>query len=85
MPEPRMKNARQMATFLPLACAALPAAADYHLNLTEGVTAISRRAYELHMMALWICVAIGVVVFGAIAWAVVHHRKSRGATPRRTW
>lgn len=49
------------------------------LNLPRGVTSISRSAYDLHMIALWICVAIGVVVFGMIAWAVVFHRRSRGA------
>ncbi len=53
--------------------------ADWALNLTPGVTSISRTAYDLHMLALWICTAIGIVVFGAIGWAVIHHRKSRGA------
>lgn len=54
------------------------ALADWQLNLTEGVTPISRQVFGLHMLILWICVAIGVVVFGAIAWSVVHHRKSKG-------
>ncbi len=57
------------------------AAADYALNLQQGVTSISREAYDLHMLILWICVAIGVVVFGAMFVSIFSHRKSRGAQP----
>lgn len=53
--------------------------AAFPLNLTEGVTSISREAYRLHMLALWVCVVIAIVVFGAMAWSIYHHRKSRGA------
>lgn len=49
------------------------------LNMTQGVTEISRQVYDLHMTILYICVAIGVVVFGAMFWAIIHHRKSKGA------
>lgn len=48
-------------------------------NLTPGVTEISGKVYGLHMTILWICVAIGVVVFGVMFWAIIHHRKSKGA------
>lgn len=53
--------------------------ADSQLNLTKGVTAVSREVYDLHMLALYICTAIGVVVFGAMFWSMVFHRKSKGA------
>ena len=56
-----------------------PAWADWGYNLPVGVTSISRSTYGLHMMAFWICVGIGVVVFGAMAWSILWHRKSRGA------
>ncbi|MEM7218331.1 MAG: cytochrome c oxidase subunit II [Pseudomonadota bacterium] len=49
-----------------------------------GVTDISRQVYDLHMLIFWICVAIGVVVFGAIIWSVLNHRKSFGVEPA-TW
>ena len=55
--------------------------AEYALNLMEGVTPISKEAYNLHMLIMWICVAIGVVVFGAIFISIVKHRKSKGAVP----
>jgi len=49
------------------------------LNLTKGVTPYSQTAYDLHMMIMWICVAIGVIVFGAIFYSILVFRKSKGA------
>ncbi|MFP5506888.1 MAG: cytochrome c oxidase subunit II [Gammaproteobacteria bacterium] len=62
-----------------LASAAGSAAAEYGLNLPVGVTSIAQEAYSLHMLILWICVAIGVVVFGAMFYSIIYHRKSKGA------
>ncbi|MCO4798489.1 MAG: cytochrome c oxidase subunit II [Colwelliaceae bacterium] len=53
--------------------------AETQLNLTKGVTDISNEVYDLHMFALYICTAIGVVVFGAMFWSMIFHRKSKGA------
>ncbi len=53
--------------------------AEYVLNMTKGVTPISRQVYDLHMLVLWICVVIGVIVFAVMAWSIIHHRKSKGA------
>ena len=53
--------------------------AEKQLNLTKGVTEISNEVYDLHMFALYVCTAIGVVVFGAMIWSMVFHRKSKGA------
>ena len=55
------------------------AQAEYALNMTEGVTPISREIFSLHMIVFWICVVIGVLVFGAMGWSILHHRKSKGA------
>lgn len=52
--------------------------ADYKLNLTKGVTSVSHEVYELHMLALWMVTAIGVLVFGLMLWSIIRHRKSRG-------
>ena len=51
------------------------------LNLTQGVTAISHEVYDLHMMVLWICTGIGVVVFGAMFYSILKHRKAAGHEP----
>lgn len=49
------------------------------LNMTEGVTAVSRDIFGLHMNILWWCVGIGVVVFGVMFYTMLAHRKSKGA------
>jgi len=54
------------------------AMAAWDLNLPVGVTPISRDVYDLHMLILWICVVIGIVVFGAMFISIVLHRKAAG-------
>jgi cytochrome c oxidase subunit 2 len=51
----------------------------WQLNMTPGITHTSQMAYDAHMFALWVCVAIGVLVFGAMAVAMFKFRKSKGA------
>lgn len=51
------------------------------LNLRPGVTEISNQVYDLHMLMFYICVGIAVVVFGAMFYSMVVHRKSKGAKP----
>lgn len=51
----------------------------WQLNMGRGVTHTARMAYEAHMMALWVCAAIGVIVFGAMGYAIFTFRKSKGA------
>ncbi|HET6396336.1 MAG TPA: cytochrome c oxidase subunit II [Pseudoxanthomonas sp.] len=57
-------------------------AADPHrwqLNMGRGITATSQHAYDAHMVALIVCIVIGVIVFGAMAYAMFKFRKSKGA------
>ncbi|HXY95608.1 MAG TPA: cytochrome c oxidase subunit II [Steroidobacteraceae bacterium] len=54
------------------------------LNLPKGVTDISRKIYGLHMKIFWVCVVIGIVVFGVMIWSLVAFRKSKGAVPDTT-
>ncbi len=49
------------------------------MNLVRGATDLSHRVFDLHMISLWVCVAIGVVVFGAMFYSLFAFRKSRGA------
>ncbi len=55
--------------------------ANSQYNLRPGVTDISENVYQLHMIIFIICCVIGVVVFAAMFWAIIHHRKSKGAVP----
>ena len=68
-----------MVVFTMLALASTDAFAAWDLNLPVGVTPISRIVYDLHMLILWICVAIGVVVFGIMFISILRHRKAAGA------
>jgi cytochrome c oxidase subunit II len=56
----------------------------WQLNMTTGVTDTAAEVHKLHMITLWICVVIGVLVFGAMAVAMVLFRKSKGAQAA-TW
>ena len=51
------------------------------LNMPVGVTPTSHNAWQIHMFAFWICVGIGVVVFGLMIWSIIFHRKSAGYKP----
>ena len=61
--------------------AASNAAADWALNMPRGVTELSAETYYLHMQVFYWCVAIGVIVFGAMIYAIFAHRKSKGVEP----
>ncbi len=49
--------------------------------MRKGVTDISNNVYQLHMTIFLICCVIGVIVFAIMFWALIHHRKSKGAVP----
>jgi cytochrome c oxidase subunit II len=75
-------NMKKLATAIAATTAALasPAAfAAWTLNMTPGISAISRRIYELHMIMYWWCVGIAIVVFGVMIYSLVRFRKSKGA------
>lgn len=60
--------------------AAMPAAADWDLiNMPKGASELSREIYGMHMIMIWICLAIAVLTFGAMIYAMVRFRKSKGA------
>jgi len=48
---------------------------QYHARRDRG----QREVYDLHMLIFWICVWIGVLVFGAMFYSMLRHRKSQGA------
>ena len=78
----RTLAALPLVALLPMAAMAQSAdPVPWQLNMGKGVTASSQNAYDAHMLALWICVAIGLIVFGAMAYAMFKFRKSKGAKP----
>ena len=55
------------------------AAADpYQLNFQEPQSIIATETYDQHIVAMWVCVGIFVVVFGAMLYSLIYHRKSVG-------
>jgi cytochrome c oxidase subunit II len=62
-----------------LALAAPRAEAEWTLNMTPGISALSREIYGLHMLMFWWCVGIAIVVFGVMIYSMVRFRKSVGA------
>ncbi len=51
------------------------------LDLREGVTDMSQRIQALHRMSLWVCVVMGVIVFGAMFYSIFAHRRSKHPQP----
>lgn len=73
---------RSLALLFVTGMMALPSFAgsnEWQLNMTEGVTSVSKNVYDLHMLILIICCVIGVLVFGVMFYSMFMHRKSRGA------
>src|SRR3970282_295607 len=59
------------------------AAAPNQYNLPEPQTIIAREIYDLHTLIMWIVVGTFVVVFGAMTYAIIRHRKSVGRGARQ--
>ncbi len=51
------------------------------MNLRPGVTETSIEAYDLHMTVTWVMVGVSVVVFGAMFYSFIFHRKSKNPIP----
>ncbi|MBS0396288.1 MAG: cytochrome c oxidase subunit II [Proteobacteria bacterium] len=76
---------RTIASVLGGVLVAAPAFAyESSVNMPVGVTPISREVHDLHMLIFWVCVAIAVVVFGAMIYSIWKFRKSTGAVADQT-
>jgi cytochrome c oxidase subunit 2 len=73
---------RALAAGAVLLAGSAPALAAWSdINLRVGVTPLSREIHGLHMLILWICVAIAIAVFGVMIYSIATFRKSKGAVP----
>ena len=50
-------------------------------NLQTPQTPVAQEIFDLHVLIMWVCVAIFVVVFGVMFYAIWKHRKSVGHQP----
>ncbi len=69
----------RLSSILLVGFTASVAAEESAYNMTQGVTDISEKVYDLHMLIFYICCVIAVIVFGAMFYSMYHHRKSKGA------
>ena len=67
-----MQSFRKFLLLLPM-----PVSADWQHNMSPGVTPISADIFDLHMLVIWICTAIGVAVYGMLAYIVIRYRRSK--------
>ena len=72
------------ATMAMVASAAHALSQPWQLNMSPGVTETSRTVYDIHMIGLTVCVVIGLLVFGAMFYAMFKFRHSKGVKPA-TW
>jgi cytochrome c oxidase subunit 2 len=70
------KGLRSIAAAMAWLAAGAALANQY--NLQEPQSIIAREIYDLHTLIMWIIVVIFVIVFGAMTYAIVMHRKSVG-------
>ena len=52
-----------------------------NVNMRPGVTEMSARTQYIHHIGLWVCVVVGIIVFGAMFYSMFAHRRSRNPTP----
>lgn len=71
-----MRKSKFLYLALPLLFLPLLASAN-SWDMTPGVTEISQQVHSLHRIILYVCVAIGLVVFGLMFWSILHHRRSK--------
>lgn len=74
-----MKELRQIVASMVLLLVCQDCWADYTINLPVGVTPVSHKIYDLHMLIFYICLAIGIGVFAALFYAIYAFRRSQGA------
>jgi cytochrome c oxidase subunit II len=71
-------NVKSTLSGIAFAVASMASHAAYDYDLPVPGTQLSRDIYGLHVLIMWICVVIFVVVFGAMVLSIFKHRKSVG-------
>ena len=73
-----LHNIKSTLLGIALAVASLASHAAYDYDLPVPGTQLTRDIYDLHVLIMWVCVVIFVVVFGAMVLSIFKHRKSVG-------
>ena len=51
------------------------------IDMRAGVTDMSARIQQIHHIGLWVCVVVGVIVFGAMFYSMFAHRREKNPAP----
>jgi cytochrome c oxidase subunit 2 len=51
------------------------------IDMRPGVTDMSVRIQHIHHISLWVCIVVGIIVFGTMFYSMFAHRRSRNPTP----
>ncbi|HSN39046.1 MAG TPA: cytochrome c oxidase subunit II [Burkholderiales bacterium] len=70
------KLVRSFAAALALTVTGIAGANQYNLQPPQSI--IAREIYDLHSLIMWIILVIFVVVFGAMTYSIIKHRKAVG-------
>ena len=73
-----MKRIRQAALGALALAASQAALADYAYNLQAPASKVAHDVFQLHNLIMLVCLGIFVVVFGAMFYSLIKHRKSVG-------
>ena len=73
-----MTSIRQAATGALALAASQAALADYAYNLQAPASKVAHDVFQLHNLIMLVCLGIFVVVFGAMFYSLIKHRKSVG-------
>ncbi len=76
-----VRGLRALLALLVVAALAGQAQAAYELNFQAPATQLGQDVYDMHIWMMAVCLAIFVIVFGAMFYSIARHRKSLGRTP----
>ena len=74
-----LKHFRALAALAATLPVSLAAFATYDVDILPPASPMAQEAYDLHWGIMYVCIAIFVVVFGAMFWSIFKHRRSKGA------
>jgi cytochrome c oxidase subunit 2 len=74
-----LKRLRAAAALAACLLASLPVLADWAVDILPPASPTADDAYRLHWGIMYVCIAIFFVVFGAMFWSILKHRKAAGA------
>jgi cytochrome c oxidase subunit II len=73
-----LHNIKATLSGIGLALTSVVANAAYDYNLPPPGSQLTHDIYGLHVLIMWVCVVIFIVVFGAMFYSILKHRKSVG-------